>query len=130
MNSKHYALQMIVLLIFVMTTAGCDTIMSSEGEDLKGSGVVEAVEVVLALETGGQVADVFVGEGNQVEPEDILVTLKDDFIKTQYDQAEAALDQAQANYDLIAAQPRTEERQVAIASAQSNFSVPNKTYRI
>ena len=118
MNSKHYALQMIILLIFVMTTAGCDTIMSSEGEDLKGSGVVEAVEVVLALETGGQVADVFVGEGNQVEPEDILVTLKDDFIKTQYDQAEAALDQAQANYDLIAAQPRTEERQVAIASAQ------------
>lgn len=118
MKSIRYALPIIFLFVFVAITAGCDTIMSSEGEELKGSGVVEAVEVVLALETGGQVADVFVDEGNQVESEDVLVTLKDDFIKTQYDQAVAALDQAQANYDLVAAQPRAEERQVAIATAQ------------
>jgi multidrug resistance efflux pump len=118
MISIRYALQLIVFLVFVTMMAGCDTIMSSEGEELKGSGVVEAVEVVLALETGGQVADVFVDEGNRVASEDVLVTLEDDLIKTQYDQAVAALDQAQANYDLFAAQPLTEQRLVAIATAQ------------
>jgi HlyD family secretion protein len=118
MKPKHYALQMIVLLIFVMTTAGCDSIMSSDGDELKGSGVVEVVEVVLSLETGGQIDEVFVGKGHRVEAEDVLVTLKDDLLITQYDQAVAALDQAKANYDLIAAQPRTEERQLAIATAR------------
>jgi multidrug resistance efflux pump len=118
MKSLFNALQMMVAILFVFMASGCDSIMDNDSDALKGSGVVEAVEVVLALETGGQVADVFVGEGNQVEVEEVLVTLEDNFIKTQYDQAVAALDQAQANYDLIAAQPRTEERQLAIATAQ------------
>ena len=116
MRSIRYVLYLLSFTVTISMLASCDTIMGSEGDVLKGSGVVEAVEVVLALETGGQVADVFVGEGDQVEPEEILVTLEDNFIKTQYDQAVAALDQAQANYDLIAAQPRTEERQLAIAT--------------
>jgi multidrug resistance efflux pump len=118
MKSIRYALQLMVFLVFAAMASGCEAIMSSEGEELKGSGVVEAVEVVLALETGGQVADVFVDEGDQVESDDVLVTLEDNLIKTEYDQAVAALNQAQANYDLIAAQPRTEERQLAIATAQ------------
>jgi len=118
MKSKHIALQFLVLLIFVVTTAGCDAIMSSEGDELKGSGVVEVVEVGLSLETGGQIDEVFVNEGHQVEAEDVLVTLKDDLLKTQYNQAVTALNQAQANYNLIAAQPLTEQRQVAIATAQ------------
>ena len=60
MKSKHIALQFLVLLIFVVTTAGCDSIMSSEGDELKGSGVVEVVEVGLSLETGGQIDEFFV----------------------------------------------------------------------
>ena len=118
MKSIRYALQLIVFLVFVAVAAGCDTIMSSEGEELKGSGVVEVVEVVLAMETGGQIEEVTVGEGDPVNAGDVLVTLADDLIKTQYDLAVAALDQAQANYNLIAAQPLTEQRQVAIATAQ------------
>lgn len=118
MKSIQYTLELIIFLVLIVSTSGCDMIMSGEGEELTGSGVVEAVEVVLALETGGQVADVFVDEGNKVKSEEVLVTLKDDLIKTQYDQAVAALNQAQANYDLIAAQPRAEERQLAIATAQ------------
>jgi len=118
MKSIRDTLQMIVLLIFFLISAGCDSIMSSEGDELKGSGVVEVVEIVLSLETGGKIDEVFVGEGHRVESEDVLVTLKDDLLKTQYDQAVTALKQAQANYYLIAAQPLTEQRQVAIATAQ------------
>lgn len=118
MKSIRYALQLIFILVLFASAAGCDTIIGDEDEALEGSGVVEAVEVVLALETGGQVEDVFVDEGDRVESEDVLVTLKDELIKTQYDQAVVALNQAQANYDLIAAQPRAEERQLAIANAQ------------
>ena len=73
MQSIRNTLQLVVLLIMVATTASCDAIMKSEDERLKGSGVVEVVEVVLALETGGQIAQVLVDEGDKVNTGDILV---------------------------------------------------------
>jgi len=118
MRSIRFTLQVLLLLIIIITTAGCDTILGSQQTALQGSGVVEVTEVVLALETDGQVSDVYVSEGDQVKSGDVLVTLKDDLLKTQYDQAVTTQEQAQANYDLIAAQPLAEQRQVAIANAQ------------
>ena len=85
---------------------------------LRASGTVEAVEVVVSPESAGKVAEVKVGEGDKVKVGDVLVTFEDDLLKNQFDQAKAALEQAQANYELIAAQPLDEQRQVAIAAAQ------------
>lgn len=85
---------------------------------LQASGTVEVVEVVVSPELAGKVADVKVGEGDKVKVGDVLVTLEDDLLKNQFDQALATLEQVQANYELIAAQPLDEQRQVAIAAAQ------------
>jgi HlyD family secretion protein len=88
---------------------------------LTASGTVEAVEVVTAIEAGGQIAEVLVDEGDTVRREEVLIRFEDEMLQAQYDQAKAAQAQAQSNYHLIAAQPLAEQRQVAITSAQLNL---------
>lgn len=88
---------------------------------LTASGTVEAVEVVTAIEVSGQIAEVLVDEGDTVRREEVLIRFEDEMLQAQYDQAKAAQAQAQSNYQLIAAQPLAEQRQVAITSAQLNL---------
>jgi HlyD family secretion protein len=94
------------------------SVSNSQAETLNASGTVEAVEVIVAVEVGGQIDDVMVEEGNTVQAGDVLVRFKDEILQAKFEQAEVALSQAKANYDLIAAQPLNEQRQVAIAAAQ------------
>jgi len=67
---------------------------------------------------GGQIDELMVEEGDMVQVGDVLVRFEDEMLQAQYEQAEAALYQAQVNYELIAAQPLSEQRRVAIAAAQ------------
>lgn len=85
---------------------------------LSASGAVEAVEVVIAPEIGGRVAEVLVAEGDQVAAGDVLIRFDDAMLQAQLEQAEAALNQAQANYDLIEAGQSPEKRQAAISAAR------------
>jgi HlyD family secretion protein len=50
---------------------------------LKASGTVETVQVVVAPEVSGRVAEVMVEEGDEVEPGDPLFRLEDDLLRTQ-----------------------------------------------
>jgi HlyD family secretion protein len=93
-------------------------VVEEEEGVLNASGNVEAVEVVVAIEVGGQIAELMVQEGDPVKTGDVLVRFEDEMLQAQYEQAEAALSQAQVNYELIAAQPLSEQRQVAISVAQ------------
>ena len=111
-----------ILVILVMASAAVyyyfNYVIAEEEGVLSASGTVEAVEVVVAIEVGGQIAEVMVEEGDTVKAGDVLVRFEDEMIQAQYEQAEAALSQAQVNYELIAAQPLSEQRQVAISAAQ------------
>lgn len=82
------------------------------------SGTIEAVEIRLRFEAGGQIAEVLVDEGDRVQAGEVLVKLEDQVLQAQLGQAEAALLNAEASYRLIAAEPLTEQRQVAINTAQ------------
>ncbi len=73
------------------------------GDALQASGTVEAVEVEVAAELGGVVLEAAVAEGEWVEAGQVLVRLDDRLLQAQLEQAEAALDAAQAGYDLTAA---------------------------
>ena len=111
----------IVVILIIIGAAAYYYFNDSAGEDtgmLSASGTVEAVEVVVAIEVGGQIAEVMIEEGAPVKAGDVLVRFEDEMLQAQYEQAEAALSQAQVNYELIAAQPLSEQRQVAIAAAQ------------
>ena len=86
--------------------------------NLSASGTIEATEVTLAPELAGKVLEVLVAEGDSVQAGQILMRFDDTLLQAQLEQAQAALAQAQANYDLIASGLTKEQRQASIAAAQ------------
>jgi multidrug resistance efflux pump len=119
MMRRRYTIPLIALLaILALITTGCETLSQDTEQALEASGIVEVTEVSVSSEVGGQVVEVLVQNGELVEAEQVLIRFDEGDLLTQLDQAEAALAQAQANYDLIAAGPSTEQRAVAIASAE------------
>lgn len=86
---------------------------------LTASGTIEGTQVVIAPEVGGRVLEVLAREGDAVHVGQELVRFDDALLRAQLSQAQAALQTAQANYDLVARGPTEEQRQLAIASAQS-----------
>jgi HlyD family secretion protein len=93
-------------------------VIGEDADALTASGTVEAVEVVVAIDTGGQIIEVMVDEGDNVKAGDELIRFKDEILQAQFEQAKETLTQAQIDYNLIAAKPLEEKRQVAIAAAQ------------
>ncbi len=113
----------IVLIVAILggTVYYLNWVARHENGFLTASGTVEAVEVVVAIEVGGQIDAVLVEEGDAVRRDEVLIQFEDEMLRAQYDQAKAALGQAQANYHLVVAQPLAEQRQVAITAAQLNL---------
>ncbi|RME07932.1 MAG: HlyD family efflux transporter periplasmic adaptor subunit, partial [Anaerolineae bacterium] len=108
-----------IILALTALLAGCSTLPASEVEGvIQASGVVEAREVAISAEQAGRVAEVFVEEGQPVQPNEPLFRLEDPILEAQMNQAKAALAVAQANYDLVAAGSTEQQRQAAIAAAQ------------
>jgi HlyD family secretion protein len=71
--------------------------------DLSGAGFVEGLAVTVAAEVPGQVAVVEVSEGDEVAAGDVLLRLESEVLAAQSDQATAAVDQARARRDRLAA---------------------------
>jgi multidrug resistance efflux pump len=91
---------------------------SAQSGALAASGTIEAVQVNLSAEILGKVSEVLVNEGDKVVAGQDLVRLDDRLLQAQLKQAEAALQIARANYDLVAAGQPVEQRQAAQAAAQ------------
>jgi len=85
---------------------------------LKASGTIEATQILLASELGGEVRSVHVQTGDEVKAGQPLVRFEDVLLQAQLEQAQANLVLAQANYALIAAGPPEEERRLLIAKAK------------
>jgi HlyD family secretion protein len=98
---------------------------SSNGA-LAASGTIEGTQVVIAPEISGRVKEVLVQEGDQVQTGQELVRFDDTLLQAQLTQAQAALQQAQANYDLAARGPTQEQRQLSIASAEAELLSANQ----
>lgn len=91
---------------------------NAETSKLSASGTIEATLVTIAPELGGRVLEVAVQEGDDVDAGDILIQLEDTLLRTQLEQARAALAQAKANYELISTGPTPVQRQASIAAAE------------
>ncbi len=108
----------LILIIVSVTIYYLNWVKDEETGSLKASGTVETVEVIIAPEiSGGKIRDVLVEEGDIVHAGDLLIRFEADVLYAQFDQAKTVLTQAEANYNLIAAQPLAEQRQVAISAA-------------
>lgn len=119
---KHYRVAApLVLMIAIAAVAIWYLVYGrarAETSALSASGTVEAVQVILSPELGGQVLEVLAQEGEAVQAGDVLVRLDDTLLQSQLAQALATLQQAQANYALIAAGPTPEQRAATVAAAE------------
>ncbi len=83
---------------------------------LLGSGTIEAETVAVTAELGGQVIELKVDEGDEVQAGQILVELDKADLLAQQIQLQAALTMAKTNLELASASARPED--IAIAQAQ------------
>jgi multidrug efflux pump subunit AcrA (membrane-fusion protein) len=86
----------------------------AENTALQASGQIEATEISVSSEMSGQVAEVFVDEGNSVAAEDQILRIEDDLLEAQRQAAEASVATARSSY-LVA--------EAAYASAQTQYEI-------
>jgi len=111
----------VIVLIIIAATAWWYFSRATAQEEnglISASGTIEAIQVNIASEIGGQVDEVLAQEGEAVTAGQVLVRFKDTLLQAQLAQAQAALAQAQANYNLVAAGMPDEQRLVAVTTAE------------
>lgn len=128
MKSHIYPRLIGVILVMIFLSTACDIMLedASHKSGLQASGLVEAVEIVIAPEIGGRVARVLVSEGDQINADEVLFQIEDKLLVSQQHQAEAALQIAEANYTLIAAGLTAEQKAAAISAAE--FEIESARY--
>lgn len=121
---------MIPLLTLMLLLPGCDGMPVLGGGDsgLSASGVVEAVEVRMAPELGGRVAEIYVAEGDAVQEGDPLFRLDDELLQSERRQAVTRLELAQS--ELQAAQTGLEMARATLRAAETGVNVANANAQV
>jgi HlyD family secretion protein len=116
---------LILPLVLVVLVAIYLIIRSQTAGDgkLQASGTVEAVEVSLAPEISGKVAEIFADKGQSVKQGEPLLRLDSELLQAQREQATSALDTALANQitsdtGLASAETAVESAEAALAAAR------------
>jgi multidrug resistance efflux pump len=111
----------ILILLAVLVSAGWYFTSGRAAEDtgpVSASGTIEATQVEVSPELGGRVAEVLVREGEPVQAGRPLVRFDTALLQAQLEQAQASLELAQRNYDLVASGTPQEQRKAAMTAAQ------------
>lgn len=93
---------------------------------ISASGTIEAVEVTVAAKTSGQVEKLFVEEGSPVKNGDTLAVIDSSSLEIQLRQAQAGVDLAESQLELLLKGARVEDiRQAeeALKQAEANLQV-------
>ncbi len=118
--------QLLILGIMLVFLSACDSLTASNDDGvLEASGIIETVEVAVAPEVNGRIAEIYVNKGDSVTVGDPLLRIEDDLLAAQREQAVTALETAQANVALAQAAKETaaaalEPAHTAVAAAQAN----------
>jgi HlyD family secretion protein len=120
--------QLIAIILTSVLVAGCSVLSPAQSGGIQASGTVEAVEVNIAPQTSGRVAEVFVSEGDNVAVGDPLFRLEDDLLNAQRRVAQAGLDAAQANLEsarvaVPVTQAALDSATQAVQSAQIQYEI-------
>ena len=110
----------IVLVVAVAGYYGIRATASTGGGALKASGTIEATSVNVSPELPGKVQDVLVGEGQSVQPGQVLFRLDGTLLQAQRDAATAGLQVAQT---------AAQTAQAAYASAQAQYTAAQTAAR-
>lgn len=109
--------------VVAQVLAGLDlTPAQPVAEGLLGSGTIEATEISMVAEMGGQLKEVLAQEGEQVKAGQVLARLDTAILDAQIRQARARVRVAEAARALVEAGPRPEEvaqAEAAVAQARA-----------
>ncbi|MBS4029506.1 MAG: efflux RND transporter periplasmic adaptor subunit [Ignavibacteriales bacterium] len=91
---------------FIFFLEGCN---NKHGDALESTGTLESVDVNVSAKTSGQLQKLFVDEGSNVKVNDTLAILDHATLDLQLAQAEAGIELAKSQYDLIMNGARSED---------------------
>jgi len=93
-------------ILVVLSLGACDVLDNGNGDtgSINGSGHIAARTVSVSPELGGRVVELSVEEGDTVQEGDLLISLDDEIYQSQYDQAVAAVNVAEAGIETAKAQ--------------------------
>jgi HlyD family secretion protein len=115
----------VILLVVALALSGCG---NNHRGAIEASGTLEAVEVRVSAKVAGQVQQLLADEGAQVKPGDTLAILDHETLSLQLAQADAGVDLARAQLDLLLNGARSEDlAQATDAVKQLESSLKNAT---
>jgi HlyD family secretion protein len=107
------------LIVFLLTSCS-----NNHSGQLESTGTLEATEVNVSAKTSGQLQKLFIDEGSNVKENDTLAILDHVTLDLQLAQAEAGIELAKSQYDLIMNGARSEDIRQAEemqTQAETNF---------
>ncbi len=124
---KKYVL--ILLAIAAGLFWGCGS--GNKRNTIKASGDIEATNVTLSSKVSGQILKLNYDEGALVKKGDTLLTIDHDLLAIQLEQADAAVEAAQAQYELLKEGARSEDVKQAsdaLQQAKANYELAKTNY--
>lgn len=117
---------LILSLSFVILglITGCGS--GNDKNKIEASGTIEATNVVVSSKVSGQVTKLFFNEGAKINEGDTVMTIDHDLLSIQLKQAEAGMDAAKAQLDLLIQGARKEDIQQAedgVTQAKANYEL-------
>lgn len=91
--------------------------------EITASGTIEATDITISSKSAGQISSIIVTEGEKVKKDDILLLLDHESLDIQLRQAEAGVEQAEAQLQLLQAGARKED--IRLAQEQVNLTEIN-----
>ncbi len=97
----------IIILFFALLISSCGN--NKDANLINASGTVESVDVTVSSKLAGQIKQINIKEGDKVKKGDLLVELDHDLLDIQLRQAEARVEQADAQLKLLLSGARKED---------------------
>ncbi len=121
-----------IILILLLYTAGifwsCGD--GNNKNKIEASGTIEATNVTVASKASGQIQKLYFNEGDRIKAGDTLLTIDHDLLAIQLQQAEAGVDASKAQLALLLQGARSEDvnqAEDALKQAKANYELAEST---
>lgn len=131
MHDRKRLIIPILLLVILVGVGGWYWLFdrdTSADRRLEASGTIEAVEVLIAPEQPGRVAQVMVEKGQSVQANEEVLRLDDVLLQSQHQRALTALENANSN--LLTAQTGLDLANASLRAAETNIEAVNASTEV